>query len=73
MDFNEAKQKKERGVSVKDVIKQALEEADNIETIVLVACLKNGDVETAYSWESSLEAIGMLEVGKTDILNFMES
>ena len=73
MDFAEAKQHKERGMSVKDVLENALKESSETESIVIVRNMKNSDVQTSFSWESSLEALGMLEVAKADIVGYMEN
>lgn len=73
MDFNEAKQHKERGMSVKDVLENALKESSETESIVIVRNMKNSDVQTSFSWESSLEALGMLEIAKADIVGYMET
>lgn len=70
--FQEAKQKKERGVTVKDTLESALKEADDIESIVIVNKYKDGVVGVGFSWESSLESLGMLEVGKDRILSVMQ-
>lgn len=73
MDFAEAKQHKERGMSVKDVLENALKESSQTESIVIVRKMKNSDVPTSFSWESSLESLGMLEVAKADIVGYMET
>lgn len=73
MDFAEAKQHKERGMSVKDVLESALKYSSETESIVIVRKMKNNDVITSFSWESSLEALGMLEVSKADIVGYMET
>ena len=73
MDFAEAKQHKERGMSVKDVLEKALNQSSETESIVVVSKMKNSDVQTSFSWESSLEALGMLEIGKSDIVGYMET
>lgn len=73
MDFAEAKQHKERGMSVKDVLENALKYSSETESIVIVRNMKNSDVQTSFSWESSLEALGMLEIAKADIVGYMET
>lgn len=73
MDFNEAKQKKERGMTVKDVLESSLKHSSETESIVIVRKMKNNDVITSFSWESSLESLGMLEVAKADIVGYMET
>ena len=73
MDFEEAKQHKERGMSVKDVLENALKYSSETESIVIVRNMKSSDVQTSFSWESSLEALGMLEIAKADIVGYMET
>jgi len=73
MDFTEAKQHKERGMSVKDILEKALKESGETESIVIVRKMNNSDVPTSFSWESSLEALGMLEIAKADIISYMET
>ena len=60
-------------MSVKDVLENALKESANTESIVIVRNMKNSDVQTSFSWESSLEALGMLEIAKADIVGYMET
>ena len=72
-EFEEAKQKKERGITVKETLNQVLEKAEDIETIVIVYKMKDGTLPTSFNWENSLEALGMLEIGKADILTYLET
>ncbi|MDN6288877.1 MAG: hypothetical protein L0J63_01155 [Tetragenococcus koreensis] len=72
-EFEERKQKKERGITVKETLNQALDIADDIETIVIVYKKKDGTVPTSFNWENSLEALGMLEIGKADIISYLET
>ena len=71
-EFEERRQKKERGITVKESLKQVTDQADEIETIVIVYKKKDGTIPTTFNWESSLEALGMLEIGKADIMTFLE-
>lgn len=71
INFEEEKQRKERGVTVKDLLNSALENADDTESIVIVSKSKDGLVLTGYSWESSLESLGMLDIGRTQIIEEM--
>lgn len=72
IDFKEEKQRKERGVTVKDLLNSALYNASDTESIVIVTKLKDGTVLTGFSWESSLESLGMLDIGKSTILSQMQ-
>lgn len=71
IDFEEAKQKHQRGVTVKELLQSALEHADDTESIVIVSKQKDGTVLTGFSWESSLESLGMLDIGKMQIIDEM--
>lgn len=73
MELSEARQHKERGMSVKDVLEDALKESSKTESIVIVRKMNNGLVPTSFSWESSLEALGMLDIAKADIITYMET
>lgn len=49
-EFEEMKQKKERGITVKESLNQVLAQADEIETIVMVYKKKDGTVPTTFNW-----------------------
>lgn len=72
IDFEEAKQKQERGVTVKELLEDRLMKVDDMDSIVIISTNKDGTIETGFSLESSLESLGMLEVGKQTILNQMQ-
>lgn len=71
-DFKEAKMLKERGVTPKDIFKKALQEYKHIDNVVLSVQYSDGSIQTAYSYEESLSALGMLEVSKEHIKESME-
>lgn len=73
MEFNEAFQRKERGVSVKQIIESALAQSGEIDSIVLVARHNDEIIYTSYSVkEGGLELLGMLEVSKNQVLETMK-
>ena len=73
MEFNEAFQRKERGVSVKQILESALDQSDEMDSIALVARHKDGFIRTSYSVkEGGLELLGMLEVSKDQVLEIMK-
>ena len=73
MEFNEAFQRKERGVSVKQILENALAQSDEIDSIALVARHKDGFIRTSYSVkDGGLELLGMLEVSKDQVLETMK-
>lgn len=73
MEFNEAFQRKERGVSVKQILENALAQSDEMDSIALVARHKDGFIRTSYSVkEGGLELLGMLEVSRDQVLEIMK-
>lgn len=70
-EFKDAKEKQSRGTSVKQAIESTLEQSDDINTIVISCLMDDGTVETAFSWDSSLEAIGILDISKQEIRDSM--
>ena len=71
-DFEEAKLKKERGMTVKDILESDLKRYKDIESIVVISMDKNGVIDTGYSWEGSTKALGMLVVAQSQIVDYME-
>ncbi|MGH2063944.1 hypothetical protein ACRCJW_05485 [Aerococcus urinaeequi] len=68
MDFKEAKQRKERGISVKQLLAQAVEVSDDIETVVIITKHKDMTVRTSFSSNSTLEMLGMLSIAETQLI-----
>lgn len=71
MDFKEAKQRKERGISVKQILERAVEVSDNIETVVIVTMHKDMTVRTSFSSNGTLEMLGMLSVAEAQLVDDM--
>ena len=69
IDFSERKSSMERGASVKEILKENLEASHDYTSVLVVSLDKDGEINLGYSWESSLQALGMLEVAKNYILN----
>lgn len=69
IDFSEKKSSLERGASVKDILEQNLEASNNYTSVLVVSLDKDGEINLGYSWDSSLQALGMLDVAKNYILN----
>lgn len=69
IDFSEKKSSLERGASVKEILEENLEASHNYTSVLVVSLDKDGEINLGYSWESSLQALGMLEVAKNYILN----
>ncbi|MGK9325222.1 hypothetical protein [Aerococcus urinaeequi] len=71
MDFKEAKQRKERGMSVKQILDLTVEVSDNIETVVIVTKHKDMTVQTSFSSNGTLEMLGMLSVAEAQLVDDM--
>lgn len=69
IDFSERKSSMERGASVKEILKENLEASHDYTSVLVVSLDKDGEINLGYSWDSSLQALGMLEVAKNYILN----
>lgn len=72
MDFRELKRKKERGVSNEEFMDQSKEFFKDAESIVVVGLDQNGIISTFYTQSTSLNAIGMMEVAKNQLIQEME-
>lgn len=71
MDFKEAKQQKERGITVKQILNRAVEVSDNIETVVIVTLHKDMTVRTSFSSNGTLEMLGMLSIAEDQLVDDM--
>ena len=69
IDFSEKKSSLERGASVKEILEENLEACHNYTSVLVVSLDKDDEINLGYSWDSSLQALGMLEVAKNYILN----
>ena len=69
IDFSEKKSSLERGASVKEILEENLEASHDYASVLVVSLDKDGEIHLGYSWESSLQALGMLDVAKNYILN----
>lgn len=69
IDFSEKKSSLERGASVKEILEENLGASHNYASVLVVSLDKDGEINLGYSWESSLQALGMLDVAKNYILN----
>ncbi|MGM0143751.1 hypothetical protein FUT28_13380 [Enterococcus durans] len=72
MDFQQAKRKKERGQTNEEFLKWVFEEVKDFEQISITVEYPSGSIETFFSQEESLSLVGMLEVGKQQILTDMQ-
>lgn len=69
IDFSEKKSSLERGASVKEILEENLEASHDYTSVLVVSLDKDGEINLGYSWDSSLQALGMLDVAKNYILN----
>ncbi|WFA76662.1 hypothetical protein PFZ59_04275 [Streptococcus suis] len=70
--IDELAKNKERGVGCRGILKAELETVAHIESIVIVSLNKNNQINVSYSRNSSLEALGMLDIGKAILLDEMQ-
>jgi len=64
LNLKSYKQNKARGASIQEVIDSLQLSADKMESIAVVVIYSDDEIETAYSGDSDVELIGMLEVAK---------
>lgn len=72
MDFKELKRKKERGVSNEEFMDKSKEFFEEADSIVVVGVNPDGIISTFYTQSTSLNAIGMMEVAKSQLISEME-
>lgn len=72
MDFKELKRKKERGVSNEEFMDKSKEFFADAESIVVVGVDPEGIISTFYTQSASLNAIGMMEVAKSQLITELE-
>lgn len=68
MDIKSYKQKKERGVSVEDVIQSFSGKHGDYDSIIIVAKCSDGNIDIAYSTANDAELVGLLEVAKSELV-----
>lgn len=71
MDIKSYKQKKERGLSVRQVIESALNDADQLDSIVIVTKYDDGNIATGYSGDNNIELTGLCEFVKTELVELI--
>lgn len=72
INFEAARQEKERGIGCRGILQVELDTVANTESIVIVTLTKDNKVNVSYSSNSSLEALGMLDVAKTVLFDEMD-
>lgn len=73
IDFKEERAKAKGEVTKKALIENLLHEVEkgNVESIIYTVKTKSGEVHLGYSKMSQLEAIGLLECGKSYVIDDM--
>lgn len=69
--IDELAQNKERGVGCRGILKAELNTVSNMESVVIVSLNKENQINVSYSRNSSLEALGMLDIAKAILLDEM--
>ncbi|MCT6924083.1 MULTISPECIES: hypothetical protein [Bacillales] len=71
IDFNEKRAERDGIITVKATLEHLLQNVEQIERVFSVVKLKDGTIKVSASDGSALEALGMLEVAKFDIVEDM--
>ncbi|WJY27466.1 hypothetical protein [Sporosarcina trichiuri] len=69
--FQEAKQRKEYGTSVHQVLDSFRKDADNMSCVVVVSIDQNRSVQFGYAGPNTAEMVGITEVVKTHLIDLM--
>lgn len=72
-ELKEARRRKQRGQTNEEFLKWVFEEVKDFDQIAITVQYPSGSVETYFSQEGSFPLIGMLEVGKAQVLSDMQS
>lgn len=72
VDFKEIKRKNERGMSNNEFFDNSKKVLIDSKTVVIVALSEEGIITTYRTSDSQLEALGMIDVAKDQLLNDME-
>ena len=72
MDFKELKRKKERGVSNEEFMDGSKDFFKDADCIVVIGMDNEGVISTFYTHGTSISAIGMMEVSKSQLIEEME-
>jgi len=73
VDFKQAKRRKERGQTNEEFLKWVFDDTKDFEQICVTVQYPSGRVETFFSQEGTFPIIGMMEVGKMQIIDDMQS
>lgn len=69
MNLKQAREKKERGMTVQEAIEYAASHESQIKSVCVSFLKNNGEIETAYSTDNATELIGVIEQTKHMIID----
>ena len=69
IDLKEVKQKKERGVSVNELVKELNETKQNYDEIIILGITSDKEVDISFSTDDTSSVIGLLEVTKSILVD----
>lgn len=69
MDIKQAREKKDRGMSVQEAIEYGASNESQIKSVCVAFLKNNGEIEIAYSTDNTTELIGVMEQSKHMILD----
>lgn len=69
MDFKEAKQKKERGNSVNELIDELNETKQKYSEIIILGITPDKEIDISFSTDDTSSVIGLLEVTKSILVD----
>ncbi|WP_251855322.1 hypothetical protein [Enterococcus italicus] len=73
MDFKELKRKKERGSSNEEFMDDAKKFFANADCIIVTGISPSGAIDTLYTQTNSMQAIGMIEIAKQQMIDDLRS
>ena len=68
MDFKQARQKKERGTSVRELAEQLQAQQNDYVDVIVLGVKEDGDFDIGFSTDHNAKAIGYLEMAKEEII-----
>lgn len=69
MDLKDAREKKERGYTVKDVADGFMENHEGYSQAISVGITEDGSIDLYYSIDDDLRAIGVLDILKQKLID----
>lgn len=69
MEYIEAKQKKERGSSVNELVKELNETKQDYNEVIIIGITSDKEVDISFSTDDTSSIIGLLEVTKSILVD----